>query len=214
MMEDFLSLRRRMVEVQLRKRGIRDERVLRAFEEVPRHLFVPVAARHMAYEDMPLPIGRDQTISQPYIVALMTSLLELKGDERVLELGTGSGYQAAILSKLAAEVQTVELIAELAERADRLLRELGCSNVHVHVADGTLGWPPAAPYAGILGTAAAPRVPPPLPGQLDEGGRLVLPVAEDYQQLLKVITRHGNEYDERTVTAVAFVPMRGKHGWG
>jgi len=214
MIEDFLTLRRHMVEIQIRRRGIVDQRVLRAFEEVPRHLFVPERSRYMAYEDMPLPIGHDQTISQPYIVALMTSLLALRGDERVLELGTGSGYQAAILSKLAAEVQTVEIIPELADRADGLLRELGYTNVHVHVADGTLGWPPAAPYPAIIGTAAAPRIPPPLPGQLEDGGRLVMPVADDYQQLLKLITRRGDDYDERSITSVAFVPMHGRHGWG
>ena len=164
--------------------------------------------------DMPLAIGRDQTISQPYIVGLMTSLLGLQGDERVLELGTGSGYQAAILGRLAAEVETVELIPELAERAEGLLRELGYDNVHVHVGDGTLGWPDRAPYPAIIGTAAAPRVPPPLLSQLAERGRLVLPVADDYQQLLKLITRHENDYDERVITSVAFVPMHGKYGWG
>lgn len=214
MMDDFRPERYQMVATQMQRRGIRDERILAAFEQVPRHLFVPEPMRHMAYEDMPLPIGRDQTISQPYIVALMTSLLELRGDERVLEIGTGSGYQAAILSRLAAEVYTVEVLPELAERAGQLLRELGYANIHVHVGDGTLGWPAAAPYPAIIGTAAAPRVPPPLLEQLEDGGRLVLPVAEEYQQLLKVITRRGDDYQERVATAVAFVPMRGKHGWG
>ncbi len=202
-----------MVEGQIRRRGIRDDRILQAFEEVPRHLFVPEQMRYMAYEDMPLPIGREQTISQPYIVALMTSLLSLQGNERVLEVGTGSGYQAAILSRLAAEVETVELIPELAEHAAQLLRKLGYGNVHVHVGDGTLGWPPGSPYPAIIGTAAAPRVPPPLLDQLEEGGRLVLPVADQHQQLLKVITRNGNDYDEHVAIAVAFVPMRGRHGW-
>jgi protein-L-isoaspartate(D-aspartate) O-methyltransferase len=203
-----------MVSAQMQRRGIRDDRVLEAFEQVPRHLFVPERMRHMAYEDMPLPIGRDQTISQPYIVALMTSLLELRGDERVLEVGTGSGYQAAILGRLAAEVHTVELLPDLAEHAEQLLHQLGYSNVRVHVGDGTLGWPAGAPYPAIVGTAAAPRVPPPLLDQLQEGGRLVLPVAHEYQQLLKVITRHGDDYDERVVMSVAFVPMRGRYGWG
>ncbi len=214
MMDEFKPERYQMVATQMQRRGIREARILAAFEQVPRHLFVPEPMRHMAYEDMPLPIGRDQTISQPYIVALMTSLLELRGDERVLEIGTGSGYQAAILSRLAAEVYTVEVLPELAERAGQLLRELGYANIHVHVGDGTLGWPAAAPYPAIIGTAAAPRVPPPLLEQLEEGGRLVLPVAEEYQQLLKVITRRGDDYQERVATAVAFVPMRGKHGWG
>ena len=144
--------------------------------------------RYAAYDDMPLPIGYDQTISQPYIVALMASLLELNGDELVLEVGTGSGYQAAILSNLAAEVHTLELVPELAGEADRLLRELEYTNVHVHVGDGSLGWPPAAPYPGIIAAAAAPEVPPPLLEQLAEGGRLVLPVADEHDQVLKVFT--------------------------
>jgi protein-L-isoaspartate(D-aspartate) O-methyltransferase len=144
----------------------------------------------------------------------MTSLLGLAGDERVLELGTGSGFQAAILSRLTAGVETVELIPELAERAESLLRELGYENVHVHVGDGTLGWPEAAPYPAIIGTAAAPDIPPPLLSQLEDRGRLVLPVADDYRQLLKLITRRGDDYDERVITSVAFVPMHGKHGWG
>ena len=213
MMDEYKAQRYQMVAAQIQRRGIRDDRILEAFEQVPRHLFVPERMRHMAYEDMPLPIGRDQTISQPYIVALMTSLLELKGDERVLEVGTGSGYQAAILGRLAAEVHTVELLPYLAEQAGQLLRELDYANVHVHVGDGTLGWLSAGPYPAIIGTAAAPRVPQPLLDQLEEGGRLVLPVADEYQQLLKVITRRGSEFDERVVTSVAFVPMRGKYGW-
>lgn len=202
-----------MVEGQLRHRGLRDERVLTAFEDVPRHLFVPPALRNAAYDDAPLPIGYGQTISQPYIVGLMISLLELNGDERVLEIGTGSGYQAALLGRLAAEVHTIELVPQLARAAERVLGELGCENVHVHVADGTLGWPEASPYPAIIAAAAAPKVPPPLLEQLGDGGHLVLPVTNEHQQLLKVITRQGNEYDERVVTAVAFVPMRGKHGW-
>ena len=214
MMHEYEDERHRMVEVQIHRRGVRAERVLEAFEQVPRHLFVPVRWRTMAYEDMPLPIGREQTISQPYIVALMTSLLDLQGDERVLELGTGSGYQAAILSRLAAEVETVEIIPELAEAAARLLSELGYDNVRVHVGDGTLGWPPAAPYRAIIGSAAAPRLPPPVLVQLEDGGRFVLPVAEQYRQLLKLVTRRGDDFDERVITRVSFVPMRGEHGWG
>ncbi len=213
MTDEFKPQRYQMVEAQIRRRGIREQRILDAFQHVPRHLFVPERMRLMAYEDMPLPIGLEQTISQPYIVALMTSLLRLQGDECVLEVGTGSGYQAAILSQLAAQVETVEVIPELAEHAGELLRQLGYANVHVHVGDGTLGWPPAAPYPAIICTAAAPRIPPPLLDQLEDGGRLVLPVADDYQQLLKIITRHGNSYDERVATSVAFVPMRGRYGW-
>jgi protein-L-isoaspartate(D-aspartate) O-methyltransferase len=214
MTDDLFAERLQMVESQMRHRGIKDERVLSAFEQVPRHLFVPDDMRHAAYRDMPLPIGHDQTISQPYIVALMTSLLELHGDEHVLEIGTGSGYQAAILGKLAAQVETVELVPELGQAAERLLQELGYSNVHVHISDGSLGWPDAAPYPAILAAAAAPNVPQPLLDQLSDGGRLVLPVEFDHQQLLKVYTRHGHDYDQRVITAVAFVPLRGVHGWG
>lgn len=213
MTDPFAMDRHHMVEMQLRHRGLHGERLLAAFEEVPRHLFVPEPSRHAAYDDMPLPIGHDQTISQPYIVGLMISLLGLQGDERVLEVGTGSGYQAALLGKLAAEVHTIELVPELALRAERLLDELGFSNVHVHVGDGSLGWPGAAPYPAIIAAAAAPHVPPPLLVQLSNGGRLVLPVANEHEQLLKVFTRDDQEYSERVVTAVAFVPLRGIHGW-
>ena len=213
MMDDFAAERHQMVELQINRRGLHEPRLIAAFEQVPRHCFVPEGVRYAAYDDMPLPIGYDQTISQPYIVALMTSLLELNGDERILELGTGSGYQAAILGNLAAEVHTLELVPELGEAADRLLRELGYTNVHVHIGDGSLGWSPAAPYPGIIAAAAAPEVPRPLLEQLAEGGRLVLPVADRQNQLLKVFTRRQNEYVERVVTSVAFVPMRGKYGW-
>ncbi len=212
-MDESVLMRDEMVEMQLRRRGIRDERVLRAFEQVPRHLFVPERLRHAAYDDMPLPIGYDQTISQPYIVGLMIDLLDLRGDECVLEVGTGSGYQAALLGRLAAKVHTLELVPELGTEAARRLAELGCDNVHVHIVDGTLGWPEAAPYPAIIAAAAAPHVPPPLLEQLAEGGRLVVPVASEHEQLLKVFIRRGHEYDERVVVPVAFVPMRGKHGW-
>ncbi len=212
-MNEFAVDRRAMVEMQLRRRGLSDERMLAAFEVVPRHLFVPEHYRFAAYDDMPLPIGYDQTISQPYIVALMISLLGLHGDECVLELGTGSGYEAALLGKLAAEVHTMELVPQLGTLAAQVLDELGCKNVHVHIGDGSLGWPEAAPYPAIIAAAAAPRVPPPLLEQLSDGGRLVLPVAAQHEQLLKVYVRRGNEYAERVVTPVAFVPMRGKHGW-
>jgi protein-L-isoaspartate(D-aspartate) O-methyltransferase len=213
-MDEYEAERQRMVDQQLRGRGLRDERVLEAFEGVPRHLFVPEQVRYQAYADMPLPIGQDQTISQPYIVALMLSLLNLQGDERVLEIGTGSGYEAALLGRLAAEVHSVELLPELGRQAKVLLRELDCQNVQVHIGDGSLGWPDAAPFAGIVAAAAAPKVPQPLLEQLADGGRLVLPVANGYEQYLKVISRSGSEYADRIVTAVAFVPMKGKHGWG
>ncbi len=175
-MNDYSLERRRMVVEQISARGLSDPRLLAAFESVPRHLFVPEKLRSVAYEDHPLEIGHGQTISQPYTVALMTSLLELSGDECVLEVGTGSGYQAAILSLLAGEVHTIELIPELAAGAEKLLSDLGIKNVTVHAGDGSLGWPGAAPFAGILVAAAAPRPPRPLCGQLAEGGRLVIPV--------------------------------------
>ncbi len=213
MMDEFVSERHYMVERQLRHRGLHDERLLSAFEDVPRHEFIPEHMRFAAYDDTPLPIGHGQTISQPYVVGLMISLLDLRGDERVLEIGTGSGYEAALLGRLAAEVHTIELVPELAGDAELVLVELGFSNVHVHVGDGSLGWPEAAPYGGIVVAAAAPQVPPPLLEQLADGARLVLPVAKEHEQLLKVFTRDGNEYSEYVATAVAFVPMRGKYGW-
>jgi protein-L-isoaspartate(D-aspartate) O-methyltransferase len=203
-----------MVQSQIERRGITDQRVLRAFEAVPRHLFVPRGSRSWAYDDNPLPIGLGQTISQPYIVALMTSLASLQGNERVLEVGTGSGYQAAILSCLAGEVHTVELIPELARSAARCLARLRCSNVQVHQADGSTGWARAAPYAAILVTAAAPAIPPPLIGQLADGGRMVIPLDhQDGFQMLTLVECRGGEITEKMVASVAFVPLRGKHGW-
>jgi protein-L-isoaspartate(D-aspartate) O-methyltransferase len=212
-MEAFSLERHRMVDEQIAQRGLRDPNLLSAFEEVSRHLFVPENSWYAAYDDTPLPIGFGQTISQPYIVALMTSLLELTGDERVLEVGTGSGYQAAILSRLAAKVHTIEFLPDLAIRAETLLRELEYSNVYIHVGDGSLGWPEAAPYPAIVVTASSPKVPDPLCEQLSEGGRLVLPVESHRVQLLKVLTRRGDEFIEEVITSVAFVPLRGKYGW-
>lgn len=202
-----------MVQEQIRRRGLDDARLLAVFEHVPRHLFVPERSRLAAYDDTPLPIGFGQTISQPYIVALMTALLELRSSDRVLEVGTGSGYQAAILARLAGEVHTVEIVPELSERAAALLHQLDCLNVYVHTGDGSLGWPEFSPYAAILVTAAAPHVPPPLLEQLADGGKLVAPVESrgDYQ-LLKVFTRHDEDFEERVITSVAFVPLRGKYG--
>jgi protein-L-isoaspartate(D-aspartate) O-methyltransferase len=212
-MNDPEDERREMVRGQIARRGLRDPRLLAAFEAVPRHLFVPADYRHLAYADGPLPIGYGQTISQPYIVALMTSLLELRGGERVLEVGTGSGYQAAILGHLAAEVHSVERVPELGGGAETLLQELKITNVHCHIGDGSLGWPEAAPYDGILVAAAAPDVPQPLLDQLKDGGRLVIPVGDSGYQMLQVWTKRGGHSDCREVTAVAFVPLRGKHGW-
>lgn len=205
--------RHRMVADQLASRDIKDERVLEAMREVPRHRFVPPEHQHMAYADGPLPIGEGQTISQPYIVALMTQLLALTGEEKVLEVGTGSGYQAAILAHLAREVHTVEYYPELARRSRALLQELGLENVQVHVGDGSLGWPDEAPYDAIIGTAAAPKVPQPLLDQLEDGGRLVLPVGGRGGQILKRWRRQGSDFREESIAPVAFVPLRGDHGW-
>lgn len=202
-----------MVRRQIAARGLLDTRLLEAFETVPRHLFVPGQNRHRAYEDTALSIGYEQTISQPYIVALMTSLLALEGGERVLEVGTGSGYQAAILSRLAGQVYTLELDPRLAERAQDVLRELQYSNVHFSVGDGSLGWIEHAPYDGILVTAFAPRAPDPLLCQLVDGGRLVIPVGSRWAQLLELWTRRGGEYEWESIAPVAFVPLRGRFGW-
>ena len=212
-MSKFERARKQMVKSQIVRRGLRNERLLAAFESVPRHMFVPEEYRYAAYDDSPLPIGFSQTISQPYIVALMTSLLKLKGDERVLEIGTGSGYQAAILGMMAEEVHTVEYLPELATNADKLLKELGLDNVHVHVGDGSLGWPETAPYKGILVAAAAPQVPKTLLDQLEEGGCLILPVGGRGMQNLEVWEREGNSFKSEVETAVAFVPLRGEEGW-
>lgn len=178
MSEDYELQRKHMIAEQIARRGLREARLLAAMQAVPRHLFVPQEYRYSAYEDGPLPIGYGQTISQPYIVALMTDLLQLQGDERVLDVGTGSGYQAAILGMLAAEVHTIEYVPELSVSAGKLLKELGINNVHLHIGDGSLGWPESAPYAGILVAAAALQAPSALLEQLADGGRLVLPVAK------------------------------------
>jgi protein-L-isoaspartate(D-aspartate) O-methyltransferase len=212
-MDNYERDRKRMVKEQIEGRGLRDPRLLTAFESTPRHLFVPEESRYAAYDDGPLPIGFGQTISQPYIVALMTDLLELDGDECILEVGAGSGYQAAILGMMAAEVHTVEYIPDLATGADKLLNELGLDNVHVHLGDGSLGWPDNAPYNGILVAAAAPKAPQALLGQLQDSGKLVIPVGGRGFQQLEVWTREDNDYSCNTITSVAFVPLRGTQGW-
>ena len=205
--------RERMVEEQLLERNIRNPRVLEAMRTVPRHSFVPVDQRGLAYVDSPLPIGSGQTISQPYIVALMTQLLELRGDERVLEVGTGSGYQAAVLAYLAADVFTIERHADLGRYAARILEDLGYKNVHVEIGDGSRGLAEYAPFDAILVTAAAPRVPRPLLQQLANGGRLVIPVGARGNQTLERWIRNENEYVNDMITAVAFVPLLGEFGW-
>jgi protein-L-isoaspartate(D-aspartate) O-methyltransferase len=205
--------RRRMVAEQIAARGVRDHHVLEAMRRVPRHLFVAHEYQSMAYSDGPLPIGDGQTISQPYIVALMSEQLRLHGSEAVLEVGTGSGYQAAVLAYLAKQVHTIERHAALAEQARRVLTDLGLKNVTVHIGDGSQGLPEFAPYQGVIVTAAAPRVPQPLLDQLADGGRLVLPVGSMYGQTLECWQRRGEYFDHHQILPVAFVPLRGQHGW-
>jgi protein-L-isoaspartate(D-aspartate) O-methyltransferase len=201
--------RERMVAEQIVLRGIRDPLTLAALRKVPRHLFVPKSQQAGAYEDRPLPIGEAQTISQPYIVAFMTEQLGLRGGETVLEVGTGSGYQAAVLSEIAAKVYTIEIVAPLGEAARERLVKLGHANVVVRIGDGYQGWVEAAPFEAIIVTAAAPRVPGPLRDQLKEGGRLVIPVGTDDQEIV-VITRRGSGFEEQRVLPVRFVPMTGE----
>jgi protein-L-isoaspartate(D-aspartate) O-methyltransferase len=209
----YAAERERMLETQIISRGVLDRRVLGAMRSVPRHVFVPPEHRHLAYSDGALPIGNGQTISQPYIVALMTELLGLKGDEKVLEIGTGSGYQAAILSLLAREIHTIERHAGLARYAARLLEDLNNTNVRVHVGDGTLGLPDFAPFSGIVVTAAAPGVPQALFDQLEDGGRLVIPVGHRGDQYLERWQRHGDQFAYENILSVAFVPLIGAQGW-
>ncbi len=210
---DYARARELMVETQLEPRGIVDSRVLDAMRKVPRHEFVPEYLRHKAYDDMALPIGDGQTISQPYMVAAMTELLELAGDERVLEVGTGSGYQAAVLAELAKEVYTIELYPDLSERATRVLRGIGYEKIHFSVGDGSRGLPEAAPFQAIIVTAGSPAVPAPLVEQLDEGGRIVIPVGERFsQRLLKGTKRREVLHEELGIYCV-FVPLTGEFGW-
>lgn len=211
---DLEANQAQMVDHQLRRRGIADARVLAAMARVPRHAFVPEHLREVAYDDRPLPIGNGQTISQPLIVAMMLEALELVGTERVLDVGTGSGYQAALLAELAREVISVEIIPALADTARALLARLGYANVQVVNADGSLGWPPRAPYDAIVAAAASPGVPPALVDQLAEGGRLVLPVGGYYDQDLVRLVRHGDEIERDNRGACAFVPLLGAQGWG
>jgi protein-L-isoaspartate(D-aspartate) O-methyltransferase len=210
---EYDRARERMVRSQIEARGIHDPQVLAAMRQVPRHLFVPVNVRDSACRDTPLPIGKGQTISQPYIVALMTELLELTDEESVLEIGTGSGYQAAILSLLAREVYTVERLPGLARNAEEVLCQLGYTNVHVRVGDGTLGWPEHAPYDALIVTAAPPQIPSPLLDQLADRGRLVAPIGPRWTQNLVRVRREGEIFHKEYLTAVAFVPLVGEHGW-
>jgi protein-L-isoaspartate(D-aspartate) O-methyltransferase len=205
-----MSQRNSMVDEQIERRGVTDARVLAAMRAVPRHLFVPESLRAESYDDRPLPIGEGQTISQPYIVALMTSLLEPRPGDRVLEIGTGSGYQAAVLARLVRDVYTIEILEPLARQAERALAEQGLRNVHVRVGDGYQGWPEEAPFDGIIVTAAAPDHPPkPLLDQLKVGGKMVIPVGRFFQDLL-VITKAADGIEKRNVIPVRFVPMTGE----
>ncbi len=218
MIEDADELRQRrerMVRNQIAGRGIKDTAVLRAMRTVPREFFVPERYQRYAYDDMPLPIPGKQTISQPYVVALMISRLELDADDRVLEIGTGSGYAAALLGQIVREVHTVERIGKLVNYARERLELLGYDNVHVHQGDGTLGWEPEAPYDGIVVAAGGPSVPDSLKRQLAENGRLIIPVgrSERHQNLVRVIKTGEERFEESDLGAVAFVPLIGDEGW-
>ncbi len=211
--KDYAVLREEMIEKQLRRRGVHDAAVLGAMAEVPRHEFVSEEVRVHAYDDLPLPIGSGQTISQPYIVAAMTAALHLQPGDRVLEIGTGCGYHAAVLSRLAKEIFTIERRPELASSASAKLARLGYSNAHVHCGDGTLGLPELAPFDAILVAAAAPAVPKPLLAQLAEGGRIILPVGGAEHQELQLIERRGDTFPTKMLEGCRFVPLLGYHGW-
>lgn len=207
-------LREQMIERQLRSRGIHDERVLAAMHEIPREAFLPADLAEFAYDDRPLPIGAGQTISQPYVVGLMAEALLLRGDEVVLEIGTGSGYAAAVLSRLARNVYTIERHAELADAARERLAALGCKNVEVRCGDGTLGWPERAPFGGVIVAAGGPELPRALLEQLSIGGRLVMPVGTSDSQELVRITRSGTtRFRREDLGTVMFVPLIGQHGF-
>ena len=213
MSHDYKLARERMVKNQLIPRGIADEHVLRAMGKVQRHLFVEEALVGEAYNDHPLPIGHKQTISQPYIVALMTEALELTGKEKVLEIGTGSGYQTAILAELSDKVYTVERIAPLLERSKSLLQSLGYRNVYFKAYDGTLGWEDFSPFDAIMVTAGAPNIPDPLRKQLADGGRMIIPIGNRYSQDLMRVTRMKDRFVEKNLGGCRFVDLIGEHGW-
>jgi protein-L-isoaspartate(D-aspartate) O-methyltransferase len=205
---DFAVQRKRMVDQQLQPRGIKDERVLAAMAKVQREEFVPADQRADAYEDGPLPIGFDQTISQPYIVAFMTEQLRLKPSDRLLEIGSGSGYQAAVLAELLADVYTIEIVEPLAKTAQATLQRLGYKNVHLKVGDGYQGWPEEAPFDGIIVTCAPENVPQPLVNQLKDGGRMVIPVGDRFAQQLYLLEKKNGQLKESATLPVRFVPMR------
>jgi len=210
---DFALARKRMVQEQLVARGIKDKRVLDAMMKVPRHLFVEEGLWHQAYGDFPLPIGEGQTISQPYIVALMTVALHLKGGEKILEIGTGSGYQAAVLAELTKQVFSIERISPMASKARKILDKLGYANVLIRVSDGTHGWEEEAPFDGIIVTAGAPEIPLTLVQQLGVTGRLVIPVGDEYSQTLFKVVKKEKGYKKEDLGGVRFVKLIGDHGW-
>ncbi|WP_292365429.1 MULTISPECIES: protein-L-isoaspartate(D-aspartate) O-methyltransferase [unclassified Methanoculleus] len=211
--DPYRNKREEMVEFQIRDRGVRDERVLAAIRKVPRHVFVPENWERAAYEDRPLPIGEGQTISQPYIVAVMTEQLDLSAQDRVLEIGTGSGYQAALLAELAGTVISVERLPDIAARARENLARAGVTGVRIVVGDGTKGYPPEAPYDAVIVTAASPEIPKPLVKQLAEGGRLIAPVGpRECQDLIKLVKREGR-VEKIPLGGVCFVPLIGQFGW-
>ena len=205
--------RKRMVKTQLKSRGIQDPGVLSAFLKVPRHKFVPGELLDQAYQDGPLPIGHNQTISQPYMVAVMVQQAAAGPGERVLEVGTGSGYQAAILAEMGSEVYTLERIPELAAQAETRLEHLGYGKINIRLSDGTLGWEEQAPFDAIIVAAAAPKIPDPLLGQLAEGGRLIIPLDDGPSQILSVIERTSEGFRKHQGERCTFVPLLGKHGW-
>jgi protein-L-isoaspartate(D-aspartate) O-methyltransferase len=208
--DDFITQRETMVELQIRARGVNDEKVLAAMRKVPRHLFVPQKIRPFAHGDEPLPIGEGQTISQPYIVAYMTQALELTGKEKVLEVGTGSGYQTAVLAEIVRQVFTVELLSALSDRARALLQELGYTDIHYKVGDGTSGWEENAPFDAIIVTAAAPAVPKRLQDQLSPDGRMIIPVGAGFQDLF-LISRERRGFRKKKLLPVRFVPLISAH---
>jgi len=213
MAHDFKLARERMVKNQLMARSIKDERVLQAMGKIPRHLFIQEALAGEAYNDHPVPIGEKQTISQPYIVALMTEALELEGSENTLEIGTGSGYQTAILAELSSRVYTIERIKSLLVKARKLLAKLDYNNILFKAFDGTLGWKDYAPFDAIMVTAGAPSVPEPLKEQLADNGRIIIPVGDRYTQELIKITRKGENFEQESFGGCRFVNLIGVHGW-
>ena len=213
MIQSYAGQRRKMVEEQLVERGIKDLGVLEAMSRVPRHLFAQESLRHRAYGDYPLPIGENQTLSQPYIVASMTAALSLKGEERVLEIGTGSGYQTAVVAELARQVFTIERLNNLSRKAQEILEGLNYMSIVFKMFDGTYGWPDQAPFDAILVTASTKEIPESLVKQLGEGGRLVAPTGDAHEQKLVVLTKNGSRVSRRELGACKFVPLIGKYGW-